>query len=239
MQRRFQQMQRYRATLPRQFLSSVGLQSACIEVARGRKGLSGGCAGQIFGRVEVLKKIRRESRGLQLFFRNGLGSGWLKQHIDFVAALAQGLLSNIGKLAAVDGAEGLPSASGLGRSDDGGGDVASALDDVLEQRRGEEWQVDGEDEVEVDLGSAKSRVNSAKRAAVAEDVRNGGGEFLEGGGIADDADIGCDGTGGVEGAGEQRLSAELNERLVGTHACAFAAGENKDDEIGNRGHRWE
>ena len=78
-------------------------------------------------------------------------------------------------------------------------------------------------------------MDSSEGAAVGEDVFDGGGEGSEFGAIADDAYFRSDGTGEVEGAGEEGASVELEKGFVGAHARAFAAGEDEGGEIGGHG----
>ena len=156
--------------------------------------------GQVLRCIEILKEIRRESRGTQFFFVNPLGSRRLEQRVDLVAALAQGLLRNVGELAPVDGAQRLPSVSGSRNGDGGSGRISGTLNEEVQQTNRNKREIDGEYQVEVELRTPQRSVNSAERSAAGEDIFDHRSERREFRGISDDAGVTRDRSDDVESA---------------------------------------
>lgn len=192
--------------------------------------------GEILRRVEVAEELRRESGGLKFIFVDGANLGGGKERVDFVTAGAQGFVGEIRERAAIDGAERLPSLRRMG--DDGIRDRGrfGLCSQELEQRRRNEGQVDGENQIQIRERGSEGGVDSGERSASGEDVGHGGCERREFRRISDDGDVGGDGACGVEDALEQGASVEGDEGLVGAHARALAAGKNEGGEWMLHGH---
>ena len=91
-------------------------------------------------------------------------------------------------------------------------------------------QVDGKDQVEVGVGCRKCGMDSAQRAPMRKDVLNDRRIHRKFAPRPNDDDVLSKGTQRVHSALQQSLTIEHDERFLGSHSSALAAGEH---ECGN------
>src|SRR5215469_308187 len=185
---------------------------------------------EIFGGVEIAEHLGGKAKVAELVLLDDAQIHFGEKRIDLVATEAKGGVGDLGKVAAVNRAQGLPA---IGGARDGYERLRllGLLEQELEEAWLEEGEIDGKDQVEVRLGRAQGGMNTGQRSPGQEMILNHRAKARKFVSRSDDGESGADRSREFQGMLEQRAPFPINKRLIGTHAAALAASEDKGRSV--------
>ena len=153
-----------------------------------------------------------------------------KQSVDLVPVRLQRGLGQRREGTAVDGAERLIPARNT-RNRDHGICGAGLFNDETQQRLADEWQIHGEDEIQLRGGSGQCGMDAGQWSVARINVFDHPPVGRKFGRRPNDAHLRGKSAQQIQGLGQQRSALELEKGLIGSHAATAPAGQDECAEV--------